>query len=217
MSIFENDFFGLQHKHKGCLFWVNLRNVLRNQVTPSPDGAYRLYFRVKFHVPPHLIQQDVTRKHFYHDIVRSLRVGLLEIKQSASAMKTLIALIAQIELGNFRQGSIDLLRLYERWTRIMRKAARVDDRLDELSEFNDQELIPKIIATHTTLQGSQPMNAVYRFLEEATRLLDNLGIEYYSATVKDPDTNNRHTVKLGIGNKELFVKMANGQGDFRYG
>lgn len=212
LNILEIDYFGLQHKHKGCLYWVNLRNPLRPQITACPDGLNRLHFRVKFFVPPHLIQQDITRQYFYYDIFRSLRVGLIELEPSVATWLTLIGLIAQIEFGNYRHDCYDLVELYRRCLRIFRKASRID-KLGELEqlEYSEFALMPKIIRVHQSHYGSQAHKAIYAFLEEATNL-ENIGVEYYPAILKDAHTGVRKHIRLGIGAKELVIKNVDSSG-----
>lgn len=106
------DLFGLQFKNKnGDRYWLNLRNMIRQQIHVQP---IRLVFKLKFYVPPHLIQQQSTRHHFYLNIRSSLREKQLKVTDVSKQAK-LIALIAQAELGPYKSDSIDLKQLYSEW------------------------------------------------------------------------------------------------------
>ena len=60
LGTIENDYFGLQYiGKKGEVLWLNLRNPINGQITGSLP--IRLHLRVKFHVQPHLLLQEVTR------------------------------------------------------------------------------------------------------------------------------------------------------------
>ena len=61
LGIVETDYFGLMY-HSGRKrdeLWLNLRNLVCQEVKSSQP--YQLELRVKFFVPAHMIQQDVTR------------------------------------------------------------------------------------------------------------------------------------------------------------
>lgn len=112
LNTIEVDLFGLQFKNKnGDRYWLNLRNMIRQQIHVQP---IRLVFKLKFYVPPHLIQQQSTRHLFYLNIRASLREKQLKVTDAGKQAK-LIALIAQAELGNYRSDSIDLKQLYSEW------------------------------------------------------------------------------------------------------
>ena len=56
----EIDYFGLTYlgaKHE--LLWINMRNRLIKQIPGT--SPYRLHFRVKFFVQPHMILQPEAR------------------------------------------------------------------------------------------------------------------------------------------------------------
>ena len=61
LGIVETDYFGLTHQNgrNGDALWLNLRNRICQEV--SGGQPYRLELRVKFFVPAHMIQQEVTR------------------------------------------------------------------------------------------------------------------------------------------------------------
>ena len=61
LGVVETDYFGLSYQtgQKGDALWLNLRNCLCHELPGS--APYRLELRVKFFVPSHVIQQDVTR------------------------------------------------------------------------------------------------------------------------------------------------------------
>lgn len=123
----------MQYETKnGELYWLNLRNPIRQQ---SDSSTIRLFFKVKFYVPPYLIQQQSTRlvlhpidavvydqfpfrsvgRHqFFLTIQSSIRQHQIKISDKLKQAK-LIALIAQAELGNYRSDSYDLKQLYSEW------------------------------------------------------------------------------------------------------
>ena len=60
LEVIEQDYFGLQYNGpKGEKLWLNRRNKIIRQLTGSQP--YRLRFRMKFFVQPHLIVEDNTR------------------------------------------------------------------------------------------------------------------------------------------------------------
>ena len=76
LGTIESDYFGLQftRKNGGDPMWLNLRNPINSQVTgPSP---LRLQLRVKFHVQPHLVLQEVTRWEYVQINLRGTRERL---------------------------------------------------------------------------------------------------------------------------------------------
>ena len=62
MNLVEGDYFGLQFgTRKGERHWLNLRNSITAQLPIGFSQPIRLDLRVKFHVEPHILQQDITR------------------------------------------------------------------------------------------------------------------------------------------------------------
>jgi hypothetical protein len=60
LEIIEKDFFGLQYTgSKGERLWLNRRNKIGRQLPGSQP--YRLRFRMKFFVEPHLLVEDNTK------------------------------------------------------------------------------------------------------------------------------------------------------------
>lgn len=136
------DFFGLQYEKNGDQYWLNLRNPIRQQVN-SVTNPIRLLLRVKFYVPPQLIQQQFTRfvtlsnilllfgfsfdltidffslnRHqFYLNLSNNLLSKSLLVNDVQLQAK-LIALIAQAELGDYKCDNYDLKRLYLRWINV---------------------------------------------------------------------------------------------------
>uniref|UniRef100_A0A1I8HFD5 RING-type E3 ubiquitin transferase n=1 Tax=Macrostomum lignano TaxID=282301 RepID=A0A1I8HFD5_9PLAT len=67
----EVDYFGLTYfGAKREELWVNMRNRLYQQLptTLALNGVYRLYLRVKFYVPPHMMLHQETRHQVYLDV-----------------------------------------------------------------------------------------------------------------------------------------------------
>ena len=60
LKVFEQDYFGLQYNGpKGEKLWLNRRNKIGRQLTGSQP--YRLRFRMKFFVEPHLLVEEKTK------------------------------------------------------------------------------------------------------------------------------------------------------------
>src|SRR5438128_1152428 len=102
LGIIEVDYFGLQYfGHHGELLWLNLRNAVKVQVPSGVTSGlpFRLLFKVKFFVPPHLILQDSTRHQFFLNVVSHLQDGKLRVSDRLTALK-MTSLIAQAEIGD---------------------------------------------------------------------------------------------------------------------
>jgi E3 ubiquitin-protein ligase MYLIP len=60
LEVIEQDYFGLQYNGpKGEKLWLNRRNKIGRQLPGSQP--YRLRFRMKFFVQPHLLVEDNTK------------------------------------------------------------------------------------------------------------------------------------------------------------
>lgn len=114
LGIIEVDYFGLQYFGPHAeLLWLNLRNPVKQQVNGS--SPIRLLFKVKFHVPPHLLLQESTRNQFFLNLVSDVRDGRIRVSDRDLLLK-LISLIAQSELQDWDSHSATSLKLaYRKW------------------------------------------------------------------------------------------------------
>ncbi|XP_038069929.1 E3 ubiquitin-protein ligase MYLIP-like [Patiria miniata] len=171
LGTIESDYFGLQftRKNGGDPMWLNLRNPINSQVTGS--SPLRLQLRVKFHVQPHLVQQEVTRRLFFQD----LKLDLVNGKLIASVKETarLAALLAQAEQGNYNPHSQHYASLPD-------------------TCCND-DFITQVMAEHIRLRGMKQSQAEHKFFQEVAAL-ESYGVELYDAK----DTNGR-SVLFGVG------------------
>lgn len=151
---YESDYFGLKYEnHKGEESWLNLRNPIDRQVTFHGHTPYvRLSLRVKFWVPPHILQQESTRHQFY----LNAKLHLLEGKLIAPDWKTvirLVAYVAQSEIGDFNE--LDPPRnLY-------------NNALTSILVLNQDEkpmdLLQKLVQEHKQCKGMKAASAEYWF------------------------------------------------------
>ncbi|XP_033626328.1 E3 ubiquitin-protein ligase MYLIP-A-like [Asterias rubens] len=177
LGTIESDYFGLQftRKNGGDPMWLNLRNPINSQVTgPSP---LRLQLRVKFHVQPHLVLQEVTRRLFFQDVKLDLING--KLLASVKEIAHLAALLAQAEQGNYRPET-------PHYTCLPRRIC-------------SDEFITQVMAEHVRLRGMKPSQAENKFLQEAS-LLDSYGMELYHAR----DTS-QGSVLFGVGPQGIHL------------
>ncbi|XP_790458.1 E3 ubiquitin-protein ligase MYLIP-A [Strongylocentrotus purpuratus] len=112
LNLVEGDYFGLQFTaKKGERHWLNLRNTITSQLPIGFSQPIRLDLRVKFHVEPHILQQDITRHLFFHDA--KLLVKEEKIKAALKDAARLAALFTQAEKGDFgASNDVELLAGY---------------------------------------------------------------------------------------------------------
>jgi E3 ubiquitin-protein ligase MYLIP len=192
---YESDYFGLKYEnHKGEESWLNLRNPIDRQVTfHGHPPCLRLSLRVKFWVPPHILQQESTRHQFY----LNARLHLLEKRLTApdwDSISRLIAFIAQSECGDFNE--LDPAR------NIYNLAASIAP-LSQSEKPND--LLQRIVHEHKKCSGMKSSSAEYWFLKEVSEF-ENFGEETF--TVKNHHNNN--TV-FGIGPHGITMYKKEGE------
>ncbi|XP_072014159.1 E3 ubiquitin-protein ligase MYLIP-like [Amphiura filiformis] len=176
LGTIENDYFGLQYMgKKGEVLWLNLRNPINGQV-PGPLPI-RLHLRVKFHLQPHLLLQEVTRHLVYQDVKLEIAEEKLKVS-SEKDMARVSALVAQAEQGDFQQGV--------KYNYFM-------------AERKCEEFETTVLAEHARLRGMTPNTAQYQFLQE-TSGFDNYGLEMYDA--KDQHGEN---CCVGVGPQGVFL------------
>ena len=114
LGMIEVDYFGLQfYGPHAELLWLNLRNPVKQQLSGNPP--FRLLFKVKFFVPPHLLLQESTRHQFFLNLISDLREGKIRISDRDLLIK-LISLIAQADLLDYDSHSVTALHLaYRKW------------------------------------------------------------------------------------------------------
>ncbi|XP_022094478.1 E3 ubiquitin-protein ligase MYLIP-A-like [Acanthaster planci] len=177
LGTIEGDYFGLQFTRKNVSdpMWLNLRNPINSQVTGS--SPLRLQLRVKFHVQPHLILQEVTRRLFFLD----LKLDLVNSKLIASVKETarLAALLAQAEQGNYSPHAQHYASLPDACC--------------------NADFITQVMAEHMRLRGMKPAQAEYQFLKEVASL-DSYGVELFEAK----DASGRG-VLFGVGPQHIHL------------
>lgn len=115
LGIIEVDYFGLQYfGPHGEVLWLNLRNPVKQQLSGG-SSPVRLLFKVKFHVPPHLLLQESTRNQFFLNLASDVRGGRIQVPDRDLLLK-LVSLIAQAEMQDYDSHSITSLKLgYCKW------------------------------------------------------------------------------------------------------
>ncbi|XP_071503926.1 E3 ubiquitin-protein ligase MYLIP-like [Diadema antillarum] len=110
LNMVEVDYFGLQFlARKGERHWLNLRNSITSQLPIGFSAPIRLELRVKFHVEPHILQQDITRHLFFHDAKLLAHEGKLKAPMKDAAR--LAAFFVQAEKGDFSSTNSDVEQL----------------------------------------------------------------------------------------------------------
>ncbi|CAH1270221.1 E3 ubiquitin-protein ligase MYLIP-like [Branchiostoma lanceolatum] len=183
LGIVEVDYFGLQYSGgKGTdsrPLWLNTRNRLSRQLDGPPP--YRLRFRVKFFVPPHLLLQEATRHMFYLHLKEDLAEGRLTAPTNKAAR--IAALIAQAETGDYDCNNADLY------------ASCYPAYLPTWSN----DILSAIAAEHDKIRGMKRATAEYNMVKECSEL-EGYGQENYA--VKDSSGVNMH---IGVGPEGILL------------
>jgi len=129
LNLFEKDYFGLRYKKNKIELWVNLRNLLCEQLVGKPP--YRLYLAVKYFVKAQELQQNITRELFYSTIHQQLIDGKFSLNnQEANIVPKLVALKAQIECGDFDAEAVpeysQILPLVNTWSSVLQKSTETE-------------------------------------------------------------------------------------------
>ncbi|XP_006002927.1 E3 ubiquitin-protein ligase MYLIP isoform X1 [Latimeria chalumnae] len=178
LGIIEVDYFGLQFTgSKGESLWLNLRNRISQQM----DGLapYRLKFRVKFFVEPHLILQEQTRHLFFLHVKEDLQAGHLQCSPEQAV--ELSALLAQAELGDYNQNT-----------------AKYSYR-DLCAKEPSTTTLNSIILKHKALEGTSQASVEYQALQVVSAL-ENYGVEWHS--VRDSEG---QKLAIGVGPEGILV------------
>lgn len=194
LGIIETDYFGLQYQtRRGETLWLNLRNPIQDQVPLAgiiqPD--IRLSLHVKFHVPPHNIQQESTRHLFYQDAKLSLKEGKVNATPKDAAR--LVALLLQAEFGDL---STDCCY------------PSLDSLLPE--NYNSEEMKAGIYADYKRFRGMKQSFAEHRFLQEMLDL-EEYGTDIYLAFQPNNQTKSPRepNVVIRVGSQAVLVKDCN--------
>ncbi|RUS92169.1 hypothetical protein EGW08_000022 [Elysia chlorotica] len=175
LGIVEVDYFGLQYNgSKKEALWLNLRNRICDHEINGSTRVYRLSLRVKFFVPPHLIQQEATKELFYIQAKDMMVKGLISLNSKdcdESRLAKIAACICQAEYGdqtcNIHQNTV------------------YSEILEELIGTCGREVSPafveQISAEHSKLKGRTRSSACYIALGEVSQL-PTYGCEMHRAT-----------------------------------
>lgn len=118
----------------------------------------------------------------------------------------MIALIAQIEFGDYNEESFDLKLIYHRWIEILFKNSNGKRKSKyKMQNFildkNDPILIdrlPEIIFWHKKFLTLRTNHCKCLFIKEALEIED-LGVDYFTVT------SNKKRVSVGIGHRGIAI------------
>lgn len=124
----------------------------------------------------------------------------------------LIALIAQIEFGDYNEESFDLKLIYQRWIEILfnnnnnnvkrkfkyKMPGVIFDKNDPIL----MEHLPEIIFWHKKFSTLRTNHCKCLFIKEALEI-DEIGVDYFTVT------SNKKTVSVGIGHRGISIHSNN--------
>lgn len=181
LMMVEGDYFGLQFTaRKGERHWLNLRNTIASQLPIGFSHPIRLDLRVKFHVEPHILQQETTKQLFFHDAKLLVKEGKLQAPLKDAARLT--ALFNQAELGDF-SGLNDLQQL--------------SSYFPQYAESEEFKLTAQ--AEYARLRSMKPEHAHNTLLREVCSI-DSYGLDTY--TSKD---SSGCVCEVGIGPHGILI------------
>ncbi|XP_033102166.1 E3 ubiquitin-protein ligase MYLIP-like [Anneissia japonica] len=181
MDIVEVDYFGLKAiKKEKNVQWLNLKNPLLPQL--QGQQPYWLELRVKYHVEPHLIQQQSTRHLFYLEAKKRLEDETLFAQAKKAAAIT--ALIAQAEHGDYNPHQCQYHCFLP------------------AEELTDEYKI-MIVTEHARLRGMRRSSAEYKLVQEVYSL-DDYGVEFWDTELFRGDSH--ITCKFGVGTVGIIVR-----------
>jgi E3 ubiquitin-protein ligase MYLIP len=183
-GIIEVDYFGLIHEtgRKGERLWLNLRNRVSCELCGSQP--YRLELRVKFFVPPHMIQQDVTRHNFYLNVCEAFISGRLHVPSRLLTAK-LAAMIAHVEIGEASTvvaGGDSVIREQQFSRLVPTTAGEVDS-----------DMLSLIGGEYSKLSGVAPATIKYQVLQTVAELPS------YGTCSHDARTNAGSQIRIDVG------------------
>ncbi|CDS37704.1 E3 ubiquitin protein ligase MYLIP [Echinococcus multilocularis] len=159
----EADYFGLQYAlSKGDLIWLNMRNRLSKQIPGSPP--FKLFFKVKYFVPPYNLVLEETKHQFYLNAVQQLKLGLWDAETSLELQSRLIALMTYVQFGGFNSA-----------TTPCKYACFWSDRRAEIPH----EVISMAATFHRQLTGMSVRAAQYELLRTTHEEVPAFGVYFY--------------------------------------
>ncbi|KAL5962475.1 E3 ubiquitin-protein ligase MYLIP, partial [Taenia solium] len=159
----EADYFGLQYAlSKGDLIWLNMRNRLAKQIPGSPP--FKLFFKVKYFVPPYNLVLEETKHQFYLNAMQQLKLGLWDAETSLELQSRLIALMTYVQFGAFNAA-----------TTPCKYACFWSDRRAEMPH----EVISMAAAFHRQLTGMSVHAAQYELLRISHEEVPAFGVYFY--------------------------------------
>ncbi|KAK3765862.1 hypothetical protein RRG08_026328 [Elysia crispata] len=175
LGIVEVDYFGLQYKgSKKEALWLNLRNRICDHEINGSTHVYRFSLKVKFFVPPHLIQQEATKELFYNQAKDMMTKGLISLNAKdcdESRLARIAACICQAEYGD--------------QTNNMHQNLLYSEILEDLVGTSGRDASPasveQISIEHSKLRGKSRSSACYLTLGEVSEL-PTYGCELHRAT-----------------------------------
>ncbi|XP_059141114.1 E3 ubiquitin-protein ligase MYLIP-like [Physella acuta] len=172
LGILEVDYFGLQYKGpKNEDLWLNLRNRVCDHEIRTSCHVYKFSLRVKFFVPPHLVQQECTKELFYIQAKDAMSKGLISLAEPGCDKDTLakiVASITQAESGDQTNNNYQKNHYVSVIKQILPDSEA------------DSSLLDKIHSEHSKLRGVPRASARYFALKYASSL-PGYGVEEHKA------------------------------------
>ncbi|KAH9515633.1 hypothetical protein Btru_011598 [Bulinus truncatus] len=173
LGILESDYFGLQYKGpKNEALWLNLRNRVCDHEILKASNIYRFNLRVKFFVPPHLIQQETTKELFYTQVKDDMSKELITLTEPECdrvKLAKIVASISQADIGDQTCNEYQKT-IYENV---------VKEICPQFGDI-DQDLMEKVFYEHSKLHGVPRASAKYLMLQHASAL-PGYGVEHHRA------------------------------------
>ncbi|XP_013064935.2 E3 ubiquitin-protein ligase MYLIP-like isoform X1 [Biomphalaria glabrata] len=193
LNILESDYFGLQYTGlKNEALWLNLRNRVCDHEILKASNVYRFNLRVKFLVPPELIQQECTKELFYTQVKDEMSKGLITLTEPECDKETLAKIVACISQADFGDQTCN-----EYQSTIYHNVVKeICPHYGEL----DKDILDKIFLEHSKLHGSPRASAKYWMLRYASAL-PGYGVELHRAV-----TNSGEDVLFKVGPEGIIVQ-----------
>lgn len=215
MDYFGLTFFGAKHE----ILWINMRNKLVKQIPGT--FPYRLHFRVKFFVQPHMLLQNETRRVFYLDVCRHVCSGNWHYGMDEEMRARLVAEMCQAEFGDY--DSQTTACKYKKYfmaaatspppvvapedgvstVATTPSSSAIESASGNACKDIAAEMLAVIAAHHRTLSGMSQSEAQQRLMQTAAQLT------MYGVLFHDTKDCFEHKVTIGVGPTAII--MCDGQ------